>query len=457
MRVSLIPGAAANWTVSEDRLTYTFTLRPANWSDGTPVTALDFRRAFRRLIDPATDAPDAALFNAFRGAQAIQAGKAAPYTLGVRAIDARTLVISLSEEEPLLLHLLARPAAMPVPRSAVTIDRIPEVTAPFNGAYRFDGFDPSQGIWLVKNQLFREADTVAIETVIYRNYDRQRALVEFAAGALLVSNEVPIFSLAQIEEEHGDALRIAPHAGTFFLAANLDGVLADPGLRRAIALAIDRIALAEEIWMAAMVPTLSIVPNGVADLGEPATAELGPNDPPTRQIEARSLLAAAGFGPDHPLPLTLAIGAGAVNRASAEAIISDLAEINVMAILKERPVSEHNQRLTGNRDFDIATVAWIGELGHVNEFLTLFEESDLNVTGYDSPAFTSLIVEARMTLDQTVRTALYAAADRQLMRDLPAIPLLHYASLNLVSDRIVGWEDNAVDIHLSRWLSLAPR
>lgn len=453
---NLIPGAAARWTISEDRLTYTFSIREdAMWSNGTPVLAADFVQTFQRLFDPETEAPAAPLFLAIRGAASVLAGEADADTIGVYATDARTLVIELETPEPALLDLLALPAAMPLHRNFHIFPDIPRLTGPFNGPYKFDGYEPGEGVWLVRNDSYRDADAVAYDSVHYVGYDRQRALAAFGAGEIAVSNDVPFFTLGDIAEAYGDALRRAPYAGTFFLATNVDGVLADPNLRRAVALAVDRLVLADDVWRGAMIPTLAILPPGLTDETAPTEAALGPNIPANRQEEARALLAAAGYEADIPLTLTLAVSDDDLQLATARSIADDLAAIGIVVSIVSRPAAEHHAHLTGDRDFDLATVAWIGETGHVSEFMALFAPGDLNVTGYANPAFASFIDEASVTADRTVRTALYAAADRRLMHDLVAIPLMHYASFNLVAAGLTGWEDNALDIHLSRWLAPA--
>lgn len=453
----LIPAAAADWSIAEDGLTYTFTLRDADWSDGSAVTAGDFLRAFQRLFDPATEAPDAALFDSIAGAAAILAGEAAPDTLGVAAIDDNTLEITLAEPDPLLLHLLALPAAMPVHRDATGVPAIPSVTGRFNGAYQFDGYVPGEGLYLIRNDDFHDAGNVAYDTVIYRGLGAADAIAAYTEGTIAISSAVPAFSIADIAETFGEELREAGYAGTFFLAANLDGPLADPSLRRAVALAVDRIALADETWLGLMIPTLAVLPEGIADLGVPAEAGLGPNDPEARQAEALALVVAAGFTEENPLTLTLAVSEGGLSLATAEALAGDLAAIGIAAEIVVRPADEHNLSLLGERDFDLATVGWIGRVGQADEFLVLFEDGPLNVTGYANPDVDIWLAEARKTLDRTVRTALYAAADRAVAADLPAIPLMHYASFNLVSTAITGWVDNAIDVHLSRWLAPAPR
>ena len=108
------PGCAESWTVSPDRLTWTFQLRAGlQWSDGRPLTADDFVYSYRRLLDPATGASNAGLFLALRNARKIVQRQLPPDALGVRAPDARTFVVELEFPVPYLLQLLANTQAAP--------------------------------------------------------------------------------------------------------------------------------------------------------------------------------------------------------------------------------------------------------------------------------------------------------------------------------------------------------
>jgi oligopeptide transport system substrate-binding protein len=97
------PGAAIDWDISKDGLTYTFSLRVASWSNGVPVTARDFQLAFQRLFDPTIAAPDARMFAGILGAEEARFGDSEE-AIGVRVLNARTLVIELSQPDPLFLH-----------------------------------------------------------------------------------------------------------------------------------------------------------------------------------------------------------------------------------------------------------------------------------------------------------------------------------------------------------------
>ncbi len=135
----LVPGVATRWQSNDNRV-WTFTLRDnAKWSDGTPVTAQDFVYSWRRLVDPKTTSPFArfAALAGINNAQAIIDGKAAPETLGVTAVDAKTLRVQLDKPLPWFSNLTASFAFYPVQKANVESGK--EWTRPGaligNGAY----------------------------------------------------------------------------------------------------------------------------------------------------------------------------------------------------------------------------------------------------------------------------------------------------------------------------------
>ena len=112
----LVGGVAKEWTVAEDGLTYTFLLRDdARWSNGDPVTAEDFAFSLRRLVDPDTAAFYAEMLGSIvNAARNNCSAKMRRRTLGVVAVDERTLVITLDQPTPYLLSLLTSPSTFPV-------------------------------------------------------------------------------------------------------------------------------------------------------------------------------------------------------------------------------------------------------------------------------------------------------------------------------------------------------
>ena len=119
-KANIMPGVAESWLISDDETVYTFKLREdAVWSNGDPVTADDFVYAFRRLEDPATAAEYASMLYVVKNAEAINAGKMSPEEIGARAIDAKTLEITLNSPTPYFLEMLTHQATYPVHQVSV--------------------------------------------------------------------------------------------------------------------------------------------------------------------------------------------------------------------------------------------------------------------------------------------------------------------------------------------------
>lgn len=116
----LIPAIAAEWP-SPDNKVWTFKLRDANWSNGDAVITDDFVYNFRRLVDPATGSDYASYLDDAKvlNAQAIINGNTSPDTLGIKAIDAKTLEITLSEPVPYFVDMMTHWSVLPVHRASV--------------------------------------------------------------------------------------------------------------------------------------------------------------------------------------------------------------------------------------------------------------------------------------------------------------------------------------------------
>lgn len=117
----VVPGVAKSWENPQPTV-WIFNLREdAKWSNGEPVTATDFVYSWRRLVDPTTASPYSSYLQAahFANIDAILAGKASPDQLGVKALDAHRLQITLSEPVPYLVAMLAHTAMKPVYAPAI--------------------------------------------------------------------------------------------------------------------------------------------------------------------------------------------------------------------------------------------------------------------------------------------------------------------------------------------------
>jgi oligopeptide transport system substrate-binding protein len=459
----LIPGVAESWQIAEDGQTYTFTLRDAaRWSNGDPVTAEDFVFGLRRLVDPATAAFYGQMLGEIVNAREILAGDKAPAELGVEAEDDRTLVIRLGKPVPYLLSLLTHPSAFPVHRGAIeehgdAFARPGRLVS--NGAYKLSGWEPGAVIKLGRNPYYWDDASTAIDAVHHHVLPQEMTeLNRYRAGELHITSSVPPDSFELVRENLGDELHVAPYLGVYYYGFNLarPPFQDNPQIRRALSMAVDREVLVASITGRGEKAAYSWVPPGV-DNYQPIQLNYASMTQDERNALARRLLREAGYGPDNPLSIELRYNTSDTQQRIALAIQSMWREVGVEAEL----INEEFQVLLANMRARVVTQvfrsSWVGDYNDAHTFLSVMESgSPSNMPGYANSEFDSLMQRAAAQVDPKTRRLHLEEAERVLLSDHPVIPLYFYVSKHLVSPRVRGWEDNVLDYHYSRHLSLAP-
>ncbi|MAK65045.1 MAG: peptide ABC transporter substrate-binding protein [Maricaulis sp.] len=458
-----VPGMAESWDVSEDGLTWTFHLREASWSDGVPVTANDFVFAWRRIAAPETGAQYVSLLYPIAGMEAATRGEGPIDAIGVRAIDDRTLEVSLENPAPYLPGLLTHYTSFPLPQHVVEQygdEWVRPANIQVNGAYRLEDWRTNNFVHLVRNTGFFDNDNVCIDDVYYYpTVDNSAAGRRVRNGELHINNNFPGQQLDFLNREIPDYVRIAPYMGTIYFSMNttLD-IFSDPNVRNALGMSIDRHFIADEILRAGFQPAYSLVPPGVANY--PGGVEAAWSDTPIeeRRAEARALLEAAGFGPDNPLRFEYTYRATGDNPRIAPVVQNDWSAIAdwVQPELIVNDTQIHYDNLRAN-DFQIADGGWIADYNDAYNFLFLgeYRSVPMNYSRYNNPAYDEMVTAANRELDPVVRGDMMAQAEQMLVDDMPIIPIVYYVSKNLVNPDVVGWEDNIVDIHRTRYMCLS--
>ncbi len=458
-----IPGMAESWTVSEDGLTWTFKLREAVWSDGTPVTADDFVFSFQRLLNPETLAQYASLQYAIKNAEEINAGEAPVETLGVRAIDARTLEMSLAYPAPYLPGLLTHYTAFPIPKHVVEEYGdawIQPEHIQVNGPYKLTEWRTNDFVQVEKNDLFFDAANVCLdEVVFYPTNDANTAERRVRSGELDLNTDFPGQRIDFFRQEIPDYVRVYTFLTTDYLSFNtLEEPFDDVRVRRALTMAVDRDFIVRDVLRAGQVSTNKLVPKGIAGYANseaPAWAQ-GPLE--ERRAEARRLLEEAGFGPDNPLRFEYTHRNTRDNPRIAPVLqsdwraIADWVEVDIASI--ETQIHYDNLRA---KNFQVADGAWVADFNDAANFLYLLETraGPMNYSGYSNPEYDDLIAQSNLEMDADRRGVLMAAAEELMLDDAPVSPMWHNVNKNLVSPRVTGWVDNVTDIHRSRYLCFA--
>ena len=461
----VVPGVAEKHEISDDGKTYRFTLRQnAKWSNGDPVKASDFVFSFRRIMDPATGAKYANMLYPVLNAEKINKGQDSkkPGDLGVKAIDDRTLEITLERPTPYFLELLAHQTGLPVHPGSVekhgTNFTRPENLVT-NGAYTLKEWVPNSHIKLDKNANFHAAPTVKIDTVMYYPMkDLAAAARRFMAGEIHTTSDLPADQVKFLKEKLGDQVKISPRLGTWYLAVNMSKKpFDDVRIRQALSMALDREFISDDIWQGSMLPAYSFVPPGIGNYGEPAYADYKDVSPIDREEKAKALLKEAGYGPGgKPLKVEIRYNTTDNNRNSAVAIANQWKQIGVETSFINTDAKTHFAHLRDGGDFDVARAGWIGDYSDPQNFLflVLSDNTGFNYARYKNPAYDKLMADAANETDLKKRAGILLEAEKIFTRDLPYIPVLYYANLNLVSPKVEGWVPNLPGAYPTRYLSL---
>ncbi|WP_299811837.1 peptide ABC transporter substrate-binding protein [uncultured Roseibium sp.] len=459
----IIPGVASDWSVSDDGKVYTFTLRDdAKWSNGDPVVAGDFVYSLHRIMNPETGAKYANVLYPILNAEAVNKGDMKPEDLGVKALDDHTLEITLASPTPYFIDLLGHQTGLPVHPASVEkfgSDFVKAENIVTNGPFTLAEFVPNAHVKAVKNPHFHDADKVTIDTIYFHpTEDRGAALRRFQAGELHTNNDAPTEQVAFMRENLGEQFRVAPYLGTYYYALNHeDEALSNPDVRQALSMSIDREFLADEIWGSTMVAGYSFVPPGIGNYGDPAFADYKDMSQIDREEKALELLENAGYGPDNPFQLTINYNTSENHKNTAVAVADMWKPLGVDVSLVNTDTKTHYAMLRDRQDFDVARAGWIGDYSDPQNFLFMVESDNdgFNYARYNNPEYDALMDEAAVTVDLEKRAEVLKKAEEIFMRDLPFIPMMYYGSMNLVSDKVAGFEDNLLNIHPSRWMTIS--
>ena len=453
-----IPGVAESWTTSRDGLVWTFKLRDSTWSDGVPLTAEDFVYSFRRLQSPETAAQPSYLSYVLRNAEAINTGKAKPETLGVRAIDAHTLELTLEHPAPYLPSLLVHTSLYAVPRHVISRwgdawIKPPHVVS--NGPFTLDYAKLGDRTRLLKNPRFYDAKNVCLDEVyLYPTADSISAERRVRAGQLDVNTDIQSNRIAYVRGQIPDYVRTYPWLGTVYLAFNQKlPKFKDARVRQALSMAMDREFITAKLLRGSQPPAYGFVTPGVQGYGDGVKAAWAGWPLSKRQDEAKRLLAAAGYGPGNPLKTAIKIRNISDPMLIMPAIQADWRAIGVEVALEpeESQIAYADFRA---RNFEIADASWIADFDDPLTYLALLQTKTgvQNYGDYSNPAYDALLERSEREPDPGKRMAVLKQAERMMVEDAGVAPIYFYISKNLVNPAVTGWLENVPDHHRRRWV-----
>ncbi len=447
-----IEGAMAeSWEMSDDGLTWTFTLRDANWSDGQPVTAGDFVYAWMRILDPASGAKNPSQFYLIEGAQAhYDAGGTGD--VAISAPDDRTLTFTLSQRVPYLLPLITYTNWFPVREDVVEADpdgwtRNPE-TFIGNGPFMVTEFNFGESVVFARNPEYYDAGAVTLDTLTFRLIpDQATALTAMESGQVDGIEAVPAPEIPRLIAE-SDAFMVVPALGTTYAFFNpAQPPLDDVRVRQALSMAIDRQDIVDFVLQSADRPAIGLVPYGLTLNGEDFRDGAGTYGlAETAQPEAaQALLAEAGYPDGEGFPETVFV---TYTSPPIEKLLEAIQQmwkenLNIDVQIRATEWQVYYPEVQ-QVQYQIAQMGWGADYPHPMTFLDVFlPGSPNNLAAWDSPAFEAALDAAKATGDEAEGLAAMHEAEAILMNDHVILPMYHRYNYMMMSPQVQGfWRSN---------------
>lgn len=442
-----VPAAAESVETSEDGKTVTYVLRDGlKWTNGDPVTAQDFEYSWKRTVSPELAADYAYQFYGIVGAQEYSSCdpkkddcKALADKMGVKALDDKTLEVKLTSAQPWFVQQSAHHSFLAVHKATVEKfgDKWTEAAnIVTNGPFKLENWEHSSAIDLVKWDEWRDADSVKLTRVNGRMIeDGTTAVQAFEAGEVDVLETLPPDETARLKEtpeyEKYTAL------GTYYHGFNVKNIT-DVKQRRAMALAIPRQSLIDNIAQADQIPATGMTPEGMPgyDVINPASPWL----PPEGDMEQAKQLMSEVANPKKNI--TLYINDSPGHREIAVGIQAAWEELGIKSTIKQQEFQQYLEFLgpPPNKDVDVYRLGWIGDFVDAINFLELWTcDSGNNSTNYCNKEYDALIEKARATEDNDARYEIYGQAEEILFGengDMPIIPFYYYTYQGLERESI---------------------
>ncbi|MDR1439417.1 MAG: peptide ABC transporter substrate-binding protein [Clostridiales bacterium] len=461
-----------SYEVAADGLTYTFRLLEGiMWSDGVAITANDFVYSYLRALSYGEDnawavynfltfVEGAAEYNA----RALEAGDGFDCLaedaggVGVKALDDRTLEIRLKKPCPYLPGLMSANAWLPVRADfAPQHESLWALTPgyPASGAYELAECDGNEAVSLKKNPRYFRADEVLMDTISLKAMpDGVAQALAFQAGEVDVAMSVSTESAAGYAGTEN--LWIVPRCANYFLAINSGPTgpswAKDVSLRRALAMAIDKDALAEALGGDEFYRGLNgYVPHGLRGVSGDFRAE-GDADGYALKYDvarAKRLLADSGYGTSNPLAIRYKYSDNDIHGAVAAALQPMWQAVGVDVTFEAvEPGSFYDQLDAG--DFEISRYGYIASDDAI-QYLDLWTGAMQVVAAVDDPAFDKMVDAAGMISDLAeYYRALHAAEDYLCEENAYVIPLFDYTSPALVKSGLRGYRSLGGDVDFIR-------
>jgi oligopeptide transport system substrate-binding protein len=439
--------------IAKNGTVFTFTLRAnARFHDGRAVTAQDVIYSWERAAKPETKSDTVLTYlGDIVGVREMKAGKA-DHISGLRALDDRTLEVTIDQPKPYFLAKLTYPTAFIVDRANVESGadwyRHPNGTGP----YKLIGWDSMQEKVYERNDDFY-LGAPAIRYIVIRLY----------AGIpirLYESDDIDIapvywYDVSRVNDPdnplHAELFSGADLCTMFVVFDNTRPPFDDVKVRQAFSLAFDRRKFVDIVYDGAALPATGLYPPGMPGRRE------GRTDLRFDPQAARALLAESKYGSDFPTVVLTDMGYGSSISGDLAAMAAMWKQYLGVTVRVEnlQPEKFWDEIKAGHRG-QMWSSGWCADYPDPENFADILfhSQGSANEGGYSNPELDRILESARSEPDAAKRVLLYQQAEDIILQDVPVLFTIHTLSYLLVKPFLQGFVYTPIDIPFERYLSI---
>lgn len=422
------PALCESYEISDEGKTYTFHLRDSVWSNGKKLEAEDFIQAWKEALDPAFPCDYAFHFFVIKNAQEIKKGEKGKETLGVAALDAKTLRVELVTPIPYFLEILAFPTFFPQAGGS-------EEALVTNGPFVISQYDFKSKLTLEKNPLYWNKDAVKLSAIDLYMVAAGTEIQLFEQGQIdwvgSPISTVPLEAVPTFTKK--GLLHKEPYLSTYYVQFNTTkGILSNVKIRKALALSIEREKITEKALNGTQSRTFSFVPRALLEEKERKLFE----DKVKAQYLLEDGLKELGMAKED-VHLTYIYGT-TNSRLVAEVLQEEWKNSLGIDVQLQAIEQKYYFSKLAEKEFDIAAGSWMADVPDATNFLDNFltKETRTNATGWDNATYASFVQEAKQQNEAKRRSDLLEAAQAILLEEAPIVPIYHFNMLYLKNERL---------------------
>jgi oligopeptide transport system substrate-binding protein len=429
-----VPGIAQHVVVSEDLKVFTFHLRASQWSNGDPLTAMDFIDTWRDILNPEFAAPNAYQFYLIKGAKEAKEGKISLNKVGIKAKGPLTLVVELEAPTPYFLDLLTTHFFYPVHR------KFSEKNAISNGPFILEEWKKHQELSVVKNPNYWDAVEVRLNKIALLPLDEHTALRMFESGELEWAGS-PIGTIPQDAIQtlkHRHQLHFLSAAGTHWLRINTARLpFHSVKMRQAFGYSLNRKSIVEHVIQGNQKAATGIVP---PSFGISTLSFFEDNDVPKSWYAFQEALEEMKISKDELPSITLCYANNERNRKLAQVVQQQWKKSLSLDIQLESCESQVFYDRLSKQSYQIAMGSWFADYKDPINFLEIFKykSNSTNNTAWENQEYIKLLNQSAVETDQNERVEILKQAEALLMKEMPVIPLFFGVFNYVKSENLYG-------------------